>query len=252
MAFVKKRWLMQIFGGRGDFEEHENVNSHNENGKCVISEDTTFVGKIVGNDSVHVNGVVRGDIKVNNVVVIGKKGRVYGDVRARLVICNGECYGNIVADSCEVLENGKCEGDIRVNKILVKGRYAGNLVGGGLFIDYGSDVQLVAQVKKVVVAGVVDGTLACKELRILPTSVLRGRVFAEEIQNEGGRIECSIGRFSDLARENEQARYYLGRFNAIDGYVLLEDKEYYTDVEAERSDAESTIEVQIEEPKERR
>ncbi len=240
---------MQIFGaGDSEFEESK-VDKEQPDVAAIVTEGTTVVGKVIGNDSVHVDGVVRGDIKVNNIVIIGKGGKVYGDIRAKQVICNGECYGNIIADSCEILEEGSCEGEVRVNKILVKGKYYGNLVCGGLFIDHGGEVQVVGQVKKAVVAGLVDGNLACKELRTLPTSTLRGRIFAEEIQNEGGRIECYIGRFSDLAKENEQARYYLGVFNSIEGYILLEDKEYYTDVEAEKKEGEGdTIEAELEEP----
>ncbi|MRI82998.1 MAG: hypothetical protein C6I00_01130 [Nitratiruptor sp.] len=246
MKLKKKRWFMQIFGVGGGESEFEASEGEQPGSASIVTEGTTVIGKIVGNDSVHVDGVVRGDIKVNNIVIIGKNGKVYGDLRAKQVICNGECQGNIIADSVEVLEHGLCEGEVRVNKILVKGRFHGNLICGGLFVDHGGEVQVVGQVKKVVVAGLVDGQLACKELRTLPTSILRGRIFAEEIQNEGGRIECSIGRFSDLAKENEQARYYLGKFNAIEGYILLEDKEFYTDVEAEQK-GEDTIEVEVEE-----
>ncbi|MRJ01914.1 MAG: polymer-forming cytoskeletal protein [Epsilonproteobacteria bacterium] len=245
MKLKKKRWFMQIFGVGGSDQEFEQSEHGDQPGSAsIVTEGTTVMGKIVGNDSVHVDGVVRGDIKVNNIVIIGKNGKVYGDLRAKQVICNGECSGNIIADSFEVLEDGRCEGDVRVNKILVKGKYKGNLICGGLFVDHGGEVQVVGQVKKVVVAGVIDGNLACKELRTLPTSILRGRIFADEIQNEGGRIECYIGRFSDLAKENEQARYYLGKFNAIEGYILLEDKEYYTDVEAEQQ-GEEMIEAEI-------
>ncbi|NPA04182.1 MAG: hypothetical protein GXO61_04895 [Epsilonproteobacteria bacterium] len=230
MKLIKKiPWFIQVFGISEDKETEEEIPDI----ATIVTEGSTITGEIVGNDSIHIDGSIRGDIKVNNIVIIGRTGKVLGDIRAKKVICNGICHGNIKADSVEIMEDGIWDGDVHANKVLVKGKFSGNVVCGGFFVDEGGEAKVSAHVKKAVIAGTIDGNLACKELKTLPTSLLRGQIFAEEIYNEGGRIECYIGRYSDLAKNNERAKEYLQIFNTIDGYVLLEAKDYYTDVEEE-------------------
>ena len=223
-------WLMQVFGKgkekrakRGD--EMELVS--------IITKETTYIGTIIGNNSVRVDGVVEGDIKVNGVVFVSLSGEVKGDIKAKQVVCEGRIKGSVKADNFEILTNGSCDGDVQVNKVLVKGELKGNLIGGGLFIDTGGDVIVSAQVKKVVTAGLLEGNVACKELKTLPTSILRGQIFADEIENEGGKLECYIGRYSDLAKQSKVAAYYLNLFESRSDYILLEDKEIDVDIESE-------------------
>lgn len=230
MALKPKKWLMSVFGvGKQSDENSEGDPMHT----MIIPNGTNVTGRIIGNDSVHIDGYYSGDIKVNNIVIIGRTGELYGNIKAQRVMVNGKFQGDIIADSVEILEYAQCEGDIQANKILVKGSYQGKLYCGGLFIDVGGKVYSNAKIKKVVVAGVLEGNIACKELRTLPTCVLRGKMFADEIQNEGGKIEGYIGRYSDVAMQNQEMAYYLNIFNTRNDYILLEAKEYEVDVEEE-------------------
>ena len=38
----------------------------------IITEGTNCVGGFIGDDSIHIDGHIEGDVKVNNVVIIGK------------------------------------------------------------------------------------------------------------------------------------------------------------------------------------
>jgi len=223
-------WLMQVLGKgrekrlrRGDEMESASI----------ITKEMTYIGTIIGNDSVRVDGVVEGDIKVNGVVFVTFSGEVRGNIKAKQVVCDGRIKGGVKADNFEILTNGSCDGDVQVNKILIKGEIKGNLIGGGLFIDTGGEAVVSAQVKKVVAGGLLEGNVACKELKTLPTSILRGQIFADEIENEGGKIECYIGRYSDLAKQSKVAAYYLNLFESRSDYILLEDKEIDVDIESE-------------------
>ncbi len=231
MALKPKKWLMSIFGV--NYQDNEEEMEVDPTHTMIIPRGTNVTGRIIGNDSVHLDGYYQGDIKVNNIVILGTTGELYGDIKAQRVIINGHFQGDIIADSVEILEKGKCEGKIQANKVLIKGYYKGKLLAGGLFIDAGGETYTDAQIKKVVVAGLLEGNVACKELRTLPTCVLRGRIFADEIQNEGGKIEGYIGRYTDLAAQDKEMAYYFNIFNSRSDYILLEDREYKVNVEEE-------------------
>lgn len=251
MALKPKKWLMSVFGV-GNNTEEETIAEEDPMHTMIVPQGTNVNGRIIGNDSVHIDGYFNGDIKVNNIVIVGRTGELYGDIKAQRVLVNGKFKGNIIADSVEFLEHGVGEGEIQANKILVKGLWQGKLYCGGLFIDAGAKVFSNAKIKKVVVAGVLEGNIACKELRTLPTCVLRGKMFADEIQNEGGRIEGYIGRYSDMAMQNQEMAYYLNIFNSRSDYILLEAKEYEVDVEEElkkeknRGEGEELIDTSVE------
>ncbi len=232
MALKPKKWLMSVFGV-GNHTEEETTSEEDPMHTMIIPQGTNVDGRIIGNDSVHIDGHFHGDIKVNNIVIVGRTGELQGDIKAQRVLVNGKFQGNIIADSVEFLEHGVGEGEIQANKILVKGVWHGKLYCGGLFIDAGGKVFSNAKIKKIVVAGILEGNIACKELRTLPTCVLRGKMFADEIQNEGGRIEGYIGKYSDIAMQNQEMAYYLNIFNSRSDYILLEAKEYEVDVEEE-------------------
>ncbi len=225
-----KKWLMSVFGLKeSQEEEHKSDPTHT----MIIAQGLYISGRIIGNDSIHVDGHLQGEIKVNNIVLIGKSGEVHGNIKAQKVIINGKFNGDITADSVEILEFGHVEGRIQTNKILIKGYYRGDIAGGGLFVDTNGEVYSNAQIKKIVAAGLLDGNFACKELRTLPTAVLRGRMFADMIQNEGGRIEGFIGKYSDIAKTNPEMAYYHRLFSSRNDYILLEANEYYVDIEEE-------------------
>lgn len=240
-----KKWIMSVFGLNHKVEEPADEDPMHT---MIIPRGTNVNGRIIGNDSVHVDGYLSGDVKVNNIVIIGKTGELYGNIKAQRVIINGKYEGNITADRVEIFEHGRCNGEIQANKILVKGYCEGKLLCGGLFIDAGGEVYSNAQIKKVVVAGILEGNIACKELRTLPTCVLRGKMFADHIQNEGGRIEGYLGKYSEMAKTNAEMAYYLRIFNSRNDYILLEAKEYHVDVEEELNEEKSSQTHTSEEP----
>ena len=199
----------------------------------IITQGTHCVGSIIGDDSIQIEGEVRGDVQVNNVVIIGKNARVRGNIKAQQIISSGETEGEILCDSVELLEHAHTVGKIKANKILIKGRYYGEIVTGGLFVHEHAKLNSSIQAKSIVVGGDIEGTTICRELKITPTGRIKGKTFAERIINQGGHVEGFIGRYSELVQNNPQLLRYAHIFNTPEETILLSYNDYHVDVKEE-------------------
>lgn len=199
----------------------------------IITEGSHCIGSVIGNDSIHIEGEVRGDVKVNNVVIVAKSGVVVGDIKAKQIISSGTIRGDLLCDTLELLEGSHTCSKIKVNKILIKGDFEGDMLCGGLFVDEHAHVRGTLQAKTVAAGGTIEGTIVCRELKITRTGVIRGKTFADRIVNQGGDVEGFIGRYSELVHNNPSLLRYAHIFNTPDEAILLSYNEYHVDVEAE-------------------
>ena len=214
----------------------------------IITRGTYSRGGFIGDDSIHIDGTVYGDVKVNNVVIIGENGKVTGNIQAKQVISSGLCQGNILCDALELLETSQTSSNIKANKILLKGQLKGTITCGGLFVNKNAWVQADIQAKNVVAGGKLMGNIVCKQIKIGNTGMLKGKIFADRIINEGGHVEGFIGKYSELVKNNPQLRHYAHIFNSPDDQLLLGYDDYYVNVREEieksgQSDDESCIEA---------
>jgi cytoskeletal protein CcmA (bactofilin family) len=92
------------------------------NSTTLISKDTEIVGdiKFVGN--VDIEGIVRGNIVAQSgkeaVVRIVEKGRVEGEIRAPLVIINGEIVGDVYSSKhLELASKAKVAGNVHYTQV---------------------------------------------------------------------------------------------------------------------------------------
>ncbi len=199
----------------------------------IITKGTTLVGDLIGDDSVHIDGHVQGDIKVNNVIIIGKDGEVHGNIKAKHIICNGKIKGDVLCDNVEMLEHASAHCHIKANKMLLKGSCKGNILCSGLFVAQEGLLEANVEAKNVVAGGTVIATIACLALKIPKTGQLKGKIFANRIINEGGHVEGFIGKFHDFMMQNPQLQHYSNIFKASKDIALLEDKDYLVDVKRE-------------------
>lgn len=100
----------------------DNVNS-------VIGEGSIFEGKFYIQGSLLINGKFEGEIKTDELIMIGETGKVKTNVSARKVIVAGTLIGNINAHEQVVLEEtGRILGDItapviNINKgVVIQGK----------------------------------------------------------------------------------------------------------------------------------
>ncbi|RUM66075.1 MAG: hypothetical protein DSZ05_04945 [Sulfurospirillum sp.] len=199
----------------------------------IITRGTYSRGGFVGNDSIHIDGTIYGDVKVNNVVIIGETGRVNGKIQAKQIISSGICQGNILCDSLELLENSRSLSHIKANKILLKGTMKGNIACGGLFVHKDANIEANIEAKNISTGGKIQGNIICKQIKLLNTSYLKGNLFADRITNEGGHVEGFIGRYSEMVKKNPQLKQYEYIFTTGTETMLLGHKDYYVDVQEE-------------------
>ncbi len=96
----------------------------------VIGPGMEIVGDIKCDGTVRVEGRVEGAIRASKAVVIGKGGRVDGDIETQDVVVAGSITGTVVAASrVELQESCRVEGDIRSRRIKLDegGRVEGRL-----------------------------------------------------------------------------------------------------------------------------
>jgi cytoskeletal protein CcmA (bactofilin family) len=77
----------------------------------LVADDMTIEGDIVGDGEFHVEGVVRGDLKVNRLTV-SETGRVEGSITAETVECRGRVAGSITAKQVRLYGSAHIDGDI--------------------------------------------------------------------------------------------------------------------------------------------
>ncbi len=213
------------------FKKSDNQNSIGSS--SIITHGSTIIGNIIGNDSIHIEGEIHGDVKVNNIVFIGKNAKINGNIKANQVISSGECNGNIICNALEFLESSITNGNIKTNKMLVKGNFQGNIICSGLFIDYGTKIEANVQAKNVIVGGCVEGVLACKSLKITKDGHVKAQIYTDNIENNGGILEGSIGSYADFINTKPELRRYAEIFNSLDEAPLLEYNDYYVNIDEE-------------------
>ena len=87
----------------------------------VISEECQFQGTLDLQGSLRVDGRLEGNVDNAKYVTVSKNGVVKGDITAQGVVVIGSVTGNIVADNVEILSTAKIKGNIRSKSILVEG-----------------------------------------------------------------------------------------------------------------------------------
>ena len=88
--------------------------------ETVLGEGVVFEGNISCEGSMRVEGVFKGDVKVDHTLVVGPNGSVTGDVDAGGAIIFGEVNGKIDAGSLEIKSTGKITGEILIETLITE------------------------------------------------------------------------------------------------------------------------------------
>ncbi|CAM3970709.1 bactofilin family protein [Vibrio neonatus] len=106
------------------------------NGKPSKHSATTLIAKgcqVEGvfklESDMHVDGVVIGQVSVEQALMVTQSGRVTGDIFAGKVIVNGIIEGTCHATSVEILENGQVKGTIFTDDLSIErgGKFNGDI-----------------------------------------------------------------------------------------------------------------------------
>lgn len=87
----------------------------------LLSKNVKIEGEIQGPENLHVEGYIKGIIKLSGDVFVGNTGIVEADVEAKNIVIQGEVKGNIVAhQQLEIHPTGKLIGDCSAASIDIK------------------------------------------------------------------------------------------------------------------------------------
>lgn len=95
----------------------------------LISKGCVIEGKIESDVFMSVDGHVKGEVFINEGVIVGEHGCIDGNLHAREAVVYGTVNGNIKADSIQIKSTGKIQGELFTNNLQVeKGAiYIGNV-----------------------------------------------------------------------------------------------------------------------------
>ena len=85
----------------------------------LISQDLTLEGGIVGEGELHVDGVIRGDVRVGR-LTLGDTGHIEGSVQAETVDIRGRIIGTITAKQVRLFGTAYVDGDITHEQLSVE------------------------------------------------------------------------------------------------------------------------------------
>jgi cytoskeletal protein CcmA (bactofilin family) len=100
-----------------------------DDGRTVSSSETTLIavganikGEFVLESRLHVDGELEGNISSSSVIVIGKKGRIKGDLKADKLVINGEFEGSADCSYVEVLAGGRFIGNVLSKELMIESK----------------------------------------------------------------------------------------------------------------------------------
>ncbi len=89
-------------------------------GATIIASGTLIKGDITLSSSLHIDGEIEGIIHSDNVITIGTKGKVNGEIAAKNLVINGILRGSAESDSIEIMPNGDVKGKLTYNELTIE------------------------------------------------------------------------------------------------------------------------------------
>lgn len=89
-----------------------------QKGASLLSSDLTFEGNISGQGDLHIDGAVRGDVRVGKLIV-GETGNVEGSVLADYVEVRGRVVGAVNGKQVKLMGTAYVDGDITHEQLAI-------------------------------------------------------------------------------------------------------------------------------------
>ncbi|GIW45185.1 MAG: hypothetical protein KatS3mg077_2467 [Candidatus Binatia bacterium] len=87
----------------------------------LLGRETTVTGKLSFNAPTRIDGVLNGEVKASDLLVIGEEGKVDGAVRARQLLVLGEVRGEVFVEGrAEIGASGRLFGSICSKDLVVQ------------------------------------------------------------------------------------------------------------------------------------
>ena len=85
----------------------------------VIADDVTIEGNVTGDGELHLDGVIRGDVRVRS-LSIGETGQVEGAVQAEALEARGRIVGQVTAKLVRLYATAHIDGDITHEQLMME------------------------------------------------------------------------------------------------------------------------------------
>ncbi len=86
----------------------------------IIGSNITIEGDITGDDSLIIEGIVRGTVAVKSDVTVTQDGHVEADVDSQSIEIAGSVQGNVNAvDKIDIKAGGRLVGDVKAPRVLI-------------------------------------------------------------------------------------------------------------------------------------
>jgi len=96
------------------------VGKNNNMDTTTIYEGISVVGDVKGSHNLYLNGSFEGTIDLTALLLVGKTGKLKGEVKANYVIIEGEVEGKVIAkERVEVLDDGRYKGEILTPSVMI-------------------------------------------------------------------------------------------------------------------------------------
>ncbi len=94
---------------------------HHPSVRQLLGRETTVTGKLSFNAPTRIDGVLNGEVRATDLLVIGEEGKVDGAVRARQLLVLGEVRGEVYVEGrAEIGASGRLFGSIRSKDLVVQ------------------------------------------------------------------------------------------------------------------------------------
>lgn len=98
----------------------EHSDSANVKIKSIIGPDAVFEGTFYAKETTRVDGEIKGDVRIEDVLVLGVTGKVAGNVTAASIMVGGCVEGDLYAEEKIVISaTGKVSGNLHTKKLII-------------------------------------------------------------------------------------------------------------------------------------
>jgi cytoskeletal protein CcmA (bactofilin family) len=87
----------------------------------ILSKNVEIDGEVQGPENLHIEGYIKGSVKLSGDIFVGNTGIVEADLEAKNIVIQGEVAGNVLAHKqLEIHPSGKLIGDCTAASIDIK------------------------------------------------------------------------------------------------------------------------------------
>lgn len=110
-----------------DNKQSDGVAQGGNGGATIIAQGTSIKGEINISCRLHIDGNFEGNINSKDVVMIGKNGKVKGEIQSSSLVVSGLFDGNVTSSIVEIKPHGRIEGTVVTGEFVIerKGLFMG-------------------------------------------------------------------------------------------------------------------------------